>query len=136
MARSWRAPTLISGLEGSTEEGRIGHVCGCHRGLRAPKVIAPRIGNGPGIPPDRLCDDLTDSGDLCRKMMRQAAGAFAEYEKGRLVGKLRSGRVRKRTEAGKKSGRRKSHAELWPEVVAKARRLRREKGKTGCVSYP
>jgi len=27
-------------------------------------------------------DDLTDSDDLGRKMMRQVAGAFAEYEKG------------------------------------------------------
>src|SRR5262249_19329799 len=35
-------------------------------------------------------DDLTDSDDLGRKMMRQVAGAFAEYEKGRLVAKLRS----------------------------------------------
>ena len=36
-------------------------------------------------------DDLTDSDDLGRKMMRQVAGAFAEYEKGRLLAKLRSG---------------------------------------------
>jgi hypothetical protein len=40
--------------------------------------------------------DLTDSDDLGRKMMCQVAGAFAEYEKGRLVAKLRSGRERKR----------------------------------------
>ena len=51
-------------------------------------------------------------------MMRQVAGAFAEYEKGRLVAKLRSGRQRKRMETGKKVGGRKSHAELWPEAVA------------------
>jgi DNA invertase Pin-like site-specific DNA recombinase len=31
-------------------------------------------------------DDLTDSSDPARKMMRQVAGAFAEYEKARLVG--------------------------------------------------
>ena len=80
-------------------------------------------------------DDLTDSDDLGRKMMRQVAGAFAEYEKGRLVAKLRSGRERKRNETGKKVGGRKSHAELWPEVVAEARRLRRAKGKTGRLSY-
>ena len=30
-------------------------------------------------------DHLTDSDDLGRKMMRQVAGAFMEYEKGRLV---------------------------------------------------
>ena len=62
-------------------------------------------------------DDLTDSDDLGRKMMRQVAGAFMEYEKARLVGKLRGARERKRKETGKKVGGRKSHAELWPEVV-------------------
>ena len=61
-------------------------------------------------------DDLTDSDDLGRKMMRQVAGAFAEYEKGRLVTKLRSGRQRKRLETGKKVGGRKSHAELWRQT--------------------
>jgi DNA invertase Pin-like site-specific DNA recombinase len=74
-------------------------------------------------------DDLTDSDDLGRKMMRQVAGAIMEYEKGRRVGKLRGARERKRKETGKKVGGRKSHAELWPEVVAEARRLRRAKGK-------
>jgi DNA invertase Pin-like site-specific DNA recombinase len=49
-------------------------------------------------------DDLTDSDDLGRKMMRQVAGAFAEYEKGRLVAKLRSGRERRRKETRKKVG--------------------------------
>jgi DNA invertase Pin-like site-specific DNA recombinase len=34
-------------------------------------------------------DDLTDSDDLGRKMMRQVAGAFMEYERGCLVAKLR-----------------------------------------------
>ena len=34
-------------------------------------------------------DDLTASDDPSRKMMRQIAGAFAEYEKARLVHKLR-----------------------------------------------
>jgi hypothetical protein len=33
-------------------------------------------------------DDLTDSSDPSRKMMRQIAGSFAEYEKARLVAKL------------------------------------------------
>jgi DNA invertase Pin-like site-specific DNA recombinase len=80
-------------------------------------------------------DDLTDSDDLGRKMMRQVAGAFSEYEKGRLVAKLRSARERKRKETGKKVGGRKSHAELRPEAVAEARRLRRAKGKIGRLSY-
>jgi DNA invertase Pin-like site-specific DNA recombinase len=76
-------------------------------------------------------DDLTDSDDLGRKMMRQVAGAFAEYEKGRLVAKLRSGRQRKRAETGKKVGGRKSHAEQWPETVTLAKRLRRASPKSG-----
>jgi len=76
-------------------------------------------------------DDLTDSDDLGRKMMRQVAGAFAEYEKGRLVAKLRSGRQRKRAETGKKVGGRKSHGEQWPAAVALAKRLRRANPKTG-----
>ncbi len=61
-------------------------------------------------------DDLTDSDDLGRKMMRQVAGAFADMRNCRLVAKLRSGRERKRKETGNKEGGRKSHAELWPEV--------------------
>ena len=68
-------------------------------------------------------DDLTASEDPSRKMMRQIAGAFAEYET-RLVHKLRHARERKREEGGKCEGR-KSHAELRPEVVAAAKRLRR-----------
>jgi DNA invertase Pin-like site-specific DNA recombinase len=76
-------------------------------------------------------DDLIDSDDLGRKMMRQVAGAFAEYEKGRLVAKLRSGRQRKRLETGEKVGGRKSHAERSPEAVALAKRLRRANPKTG-----
>ena len=36
-------------------------------------------------------DDLTQSDDPSRNMMRQVAGAFAEYEKARLVEKLRKG---------------------------------------------
>jgi hypothetical protein len=58
-----------------------------------------------------------------------------EYEKGRLVAKLRGARERKRTETGKKVGGRNSHAELWPDVVAEAHRLRRGKGKGGRLSY-
>jgi hypothetical protein len=53
----------------------------------------------------------------------------------RSVAKLRSGRERKRNETGKKVSGRKTHAELWPEVVGEARRLRRSKGKAGRPSY-
>jgi DNA invertase Pin-like site-specific DNA recombinase len=73
-------------------------------------------------------DDLTDSSDPSRKMMRQIAGAFHEYEKARLVAKLRAARERKRADAGKCEGR-KSHAELNPDLVREAKRLRRRSPK-------
>ncbi len=63
-------------------------------------------------------------------MMRQIAGAFAEYEKARLVHKLRHARERQRKERGKCEGR-KAHSELRPEVVAEAKRLRRASPKPG-----
>jgi DNA invertase Pin-like site-specific DNA recombinase len=87
-------------------------------------------------------DDLTASDDPSRKMMRQIAGAFAEYEKARLVAKLRAARVRKREEVGRcegrltrleraqRSGDTKEVARL-EAVVAEARRLRRASPKTG-----
>src|SRR6478735_9939029 len=71
-------------------------------------------------------DDLTDSSDPSRKMMRQIAGSFAEYEKARLVAKLKAARERKRLVTGKCEGR-KSHAEINPEMVAIAKGLRRRK---------
>jgi Resolvase, N terminal domain len=40
-------------------------------------------------------DDLTDTSDPSRVMMRQIAGSFAQYEKARLVAKLRTARERK-----------------------------------------
>jgi Resolvase, N terminal domain len=67
-------------------------------------------------------DDLTDTTDPSRKMMRQVAGAFAEYEKTRLVEKLAAAR------------RRTPHlnsAEALQAAVAMARRLRRVSPKTG-----
>lgn len=73
-------------------------------------------------------DDLTDSSDPSRKMMRQIAGAFHEYEKARLVAKLKAARERKRLADGKCEGR-KSHAELNPDLVREAKRLRRRSPK-------
>ena len=67
-------------------------------------------------------DDLTASDDPTRKMMRQIAGAFAEYEKARLVSKLRHARERVRQEKGKCEGR-KPHVELRSDAVALAKRL-------------
>lgn len=68
-------------------------------------------------------DDLTDSSDPTRKMMRQIAGTFAEYEKARLVAKLKAARDRKKELTGKCSGR-KSYAERDPQLVARARELK------------
>jgi DNA invertase Pin-like site-specific DNA recombinase len=63
-------------------------------------------------------------------MMRQIAGAFAEYEKARLVSKLRHARERVRQEKGKCEGR-KPHSKLRPDAVALAKRLHRASPKTG-----
>ena len=65
-------------------------------------------------------DDLTASDDPSRKMMRQIAGAFAEYEKARLVGKLKHARDRKRQDVGKCEGRRTR--------VERAKRLDKDAG--------
>jgi DNA invertase Pin-like site-specific DNA recombinase len=75
-------------------------------------------------------DDLTDSTDPSRKMMRQIAGAFHEYEKARLVAKLRAARERKRAVVGKCEGR-KSWEEINPQLVSEAKRLRRRSPKGG-----
>ena len=73
-------------------------------------------------------DDLTDSTDPSRKMMRQIAGAFHEYEKAPLIAKLKAARERKRAAVGKCEGR-KSWAEINPELVREAKRLRRRSPK-------
>jgi len=75
-------------------------------------------------------DDLTQTDDPMKTAMRQMAGIFAELEKARLVAKLRGARERKRRTAGKCEGR-KSHAELHPDVVQEAKRLRRRSPKNG-----
>jgi DNA invertase Pin-like site-specific DNA recombinase len=70
----------------------------------------------------------TDSSDPSRVMMRQIAGAFHQYEKARLVAKLRAARQRNKERVGKCEGR-KSWAEINPELVREARRLRRRSPK-------
>ena len=67
-------------------------------------------------------DDLTDTSDPSRVMMRQIAGAFAQYEKARLVARLRRAR-----EIKGKLGGRKPHAQLRPDVVALAKQFRKRK---------
>ena len=56
-------------------------------------------------------------------MMRQIAGAFHQYEKARLVAKLKAARDRKRKATGAKVEGRKSYAEARPETVALARQM-------------
>jgi DNA invertase Pin-like site-specific DNA recombinase len=73
-------------------------------------------------------DELTDSSDPSRVMMRQIAGAFHQYEKARLVAKLRQARQRKRETQRKVEGR-KRWSELKPDMVAVAKRLRRRSPK-------
>jgi DNA invertase Pin-like site-specific DNA recombinase len=67
------------------------------------------------------------------KLVRQVLGAISEFDKAMTVAKLRGARERKRREAGKCEGR-KSHAERNPELVALAKRLRRQKPKGGRLS--
>lgn len=59
------------------------------------------------------------------ELIRQVMGAISQFEKASIVGKLRGARERMRAEKGKCEGR-KSHAELRPEVVTLAKRLRRK----------
>ena len=69
---------------------------------------------------------ITDRDPCHTPFKRQIAGSFAEYEKSRLVAKLKSARERKRLSSGKCEGR-KSHAEINPEIVQIAKSLRRRK---------
>ena len=81
--------------------------------------------------------------DPARVMMRQVAGAFAQYEKARVVAKLRAARERKRSLTGKAEGR-KSHAgscvqtsSLWSAnyvVGPRAARGRFEKSQRSLIS--
>lgn len=75
-------------------------------------------------------DDLTETEDPFKVAMRQIAGAFAQLEKARLVGKLQGARQRKmkaQAEKGEKvkCGGRKSLRERDSAMVDLARRLHR-----------
>jgi DNA invertase Pin-like site-specific DNA recombinase len=72
-------------------------------------------------------EDLTETDDPARVMMRQVTAAFAQYEKERLVRKLRAARERSRSETGRCEG----GKPIAPEVVAEAKRLARRSPKTG-----
>ena len=79
-------------------------------------------------------DDLTSTDDASRTMMRQIAGSFAEYEKARLVEKLRKARDRKSAEKGARIEGRPALEPLWkryPDAVRMAKRLHRANPKSG-----
>jgi DNA invertase Pin-like site-specific DNA recombinase len=76
-------------------------------------------------------EDLTSTDDPAKVMMRQIAGAFAQYEKARLVAKLKSARDRRSAELGRRIEGRKGYAETKPELVREAKRLARRSPKTG-----
>jgi DNA invertase Pin-like site-specific DNA recombinase len=76
-------------------------------------------------------EDLTNTDDPAKVMMRQIAGAFAQYEKARLVQKLRGARDRKSAALGRRIEGRKGYAEINPDLIRKARRLYRRNPKTG-----
>ncbi len=59
-------------------------------------------------------EDLTATDDPAKVMMRQIAGAFAQYEKARLVQKLRGARDRRSAERGRRVEGRKGYGETSP----------------------
>jgi DNA invertase Pin-like site-specific DNA recombinase len=69
--------------------------------------------------PQSFLDDTPTS-----KLIRQILGAVSEFDKAMVVAKLTGARDRKRALTGKCEGR-KSHAELNPDLVREAKRLRR-----------
>ena len=64
------------------------------------------------------------------KLIRQILGAVSEFDKAMIVAKLKGARDRIRAAKGKCDGR-KSHVELRPQVVARAKHLRRAAPKGG-----
>ena len=74
-------------------------------------------------------DDLTNTNDPARVMMRQVAGAFAQYEKARLVQKLRGARDRASAAAGRRIEGAKPT--LTGEALALVKRLHRKNPHTG-----
>jgi DNA invertase Pin-like site-specific DNA recombinase len=72
-------------------------------------------------------EDLTETDDPARVMIRQVGAAFAQFEKARLVQKLRAARERRKAAHGRCEGRKP----VPEETVAEARKLARRSRKTG-----
>jgi DNA invertase Pin-like site-specific DNA recombinase len=77
----------------------------------------------PASAPDFFVEDTPTA-----VLVRQVLGTIAQFEKASLVAKLKAARDRKRSAAGKCEGR-KSWAEINPELVREAKRLRRRSPK-------
>src|SRR5215210_4088846 len=71
--------------------------------------------------PDAFLDETPTA-----KLIRQVLGAVSEFEKAMIVTKLKGARDRKRATGVKVEGRR-NYAEINPEMVAPAKKLRRYK---------
>jgi len=74
--------------------------------------------------------DLSDESDPAKVMLRQVYGAFSQYEKAKVVERLRHGRQRVREALGRCEGR-KSTGEANPALLRHAKRLARRNPKTG-----
>jgi DNA invertase Pin-like site-specific DNA recombinase len=69
-------------------------------------------------------EDLTNTDDAAKVMMRQIAGAFAQYEKARLVQKLRGARDRASAQLGRRVEGRKGYADRDPALIRDRRAQR------------
>jgi DNA invertase Pin-like site-specific DNA recombinase len=77
----------------------------------------------PASSPDFFIEDTPTA-----VLVRQVLGAIAQFEKATTVAKLKAARQRKKERAGKCEGR-KSWAEINPQLVQEAKRLRRRSPK-------
>lgn len=78
--------------------------------------------------------DLTESRDETRILQRQIYGVFSEYEKNRLVRRLRTARKRIRQEKGKCEGR-PGYLDKNPQLIDEVRRLYRKPKKSPRRTY-
>jgi hypothetical protein len=69
-------------------------------------------------------DDLTDSDDEFRMVMRQIMGIFSQLEKTRLVKKLKAARAWRRRVEGRKTRVERLVKQKTPETAAEIARLR------------
>ena len=76
-------------------------------------------------------DDLTNTDDPTKVLMRQVAGAFSQYEKTRIVNKLKGARDRASAKLGRRVEGRKGYAAKSPALIREAKRLRRVNPATG-----